>query len=49
MSHQPLAEGETVEDEDDAWLDNIALLTFDPYQTFPPFPKLEESTILIRV
>jgi hypothetical protein len=46
LSRRPLAEGETVEEEDDAWLDDIALLIFDPYQTFPTFPKLEESTKL---
>jgi len=29
-----------IEEDDDSWLDNIALMTFIPYQDFPPFPKV---------
>jgi len=30
-SRRPLGEGEIIEDDDDSWLDNIALMTFIPY------------------
>jgi hypothetical protein len=43
LSRHPIAEGETVVEEDDTWLDDIALLTFDLYSVFPPFPKLETA------
>ena len=39
LSRRPLAEGETVEEEDDSWLDNIALMSIVPSRTFPSFPK----------
>ena len=43
LSRRALAEGEVVEDEDDSWLDDIALLTFVPTHTFPPFPKIKRQ------
>lgn len=39
LSRRPLAKGETVEDDDDSWLDNIALSIFIPNRQFPPFPS----------
>jgi len=39
LSRRPLAKGETVEDDDDSWLDNIALSIFIPDRQFPPFPS----------
>jgi hypothetical protein len=44
LSRRPLGEGETIEPDDDSWLDDIALLTFVPYRNFPPFPKLDETS-----
>ena len=32
-----------IEDHNNSWLDEIALLTFVPYADFPSFPKLEKS------
>ena len=40
LSCRPLAEGEVIEEEDDSWLDDIALLSLIPYRNFPPFPNL---------
>jgi len=40
LSRRPLGEGEVIEEDDDSWLDNIALMTFIPYRDFPPFPKV---------
>jgi hypothetical protein len=42
LSRRPLAEGETIEMEDDSWLDDIALMTFIVNRQFPPYPKEEE-------
>lgn len=44
LSRRPLTNTEPIEDHDDSWLDDIALLTFIPYGDFPPFPKLEEPS-----
>ena len=41
LSRRPVAEGEIVEDDDDSWLDDIALMTFIPNRDFPPFPRPE--------
>jgi len=38
LSRRPLGIGETVQADDDSWLDDIALLTFVPYGDFPEFP-----------
>jgi hypothetical protein len=46
LSRRPQSEEDSIEDHDDSWLDDIALLTFIPYRNFPPFPKLEETTQL---
>ena len=35
LSKKPLGEGEIIKDDDDSWLDSIALMTFIPYQDFP--------------
>lgn len=45
LSCHSLGEGETIEVEDDAWLDNIQLMTFIPNRDFLPFPKLEDTVI----
>ena len=39
LSRRPLAEGESIEMEDDTWLDEIALMTFKVNRQFPPFPN----------
>lgn len=44
LSHRPQTDDETVEDHDNSWLDDIALLNFIPNRDFPPFPKLEETS-----
>ena len=43
LSRRPVANGEPIEDDDDSWLDEIALLTFIPYHDFPPFPNFEQT------
>jgi len=43
LSRHPVANGEPIEDDDDSWLDEIALLTFIPYHNFPPFPNFEQT------
>jgi len=43
LSRRPLGEGEVIEEDDDSWLDNIALVTFIPYRDFPPFPKVSSD------
>jgi transposase InsO family protein len=45
LSRRSLAEGETIEKEDDSWLDEIALMTFIPQRDFPPFHLLEKPSI----
>ena len=55
LSRRPLAEGEKAEEDDDSWLDSIALLSLIPSHQFPPFPKinilpetnLDESTVQV--
>jgi len=42
LSRRPLAEGETTENDDDLWFDNIALLSLIPNHYFPPF-SIHES------
>jgi transposase InsO family protein len=42
LSRRPRSDEEEIEDHDDSWLDDIALLVFVPYHDFPPFPALEE-------
>jgi len=44
LSRRPLAEGETTEDDDDSWLDNITLLSLIPNHYFPPFPIHESHS-----
>ena len=44
LSRRPLAEGEVAEDDDDSWLDNIALLSLIPNRKFPPFPIHESHS-----
>ena len=39
LSRRPLAKGEIAEDDDDSWLDDIALIIMIPYRDFPPFPS----------
>jgi len=43
LSRRPLGIGETVNADDDSWLDDIALLTFVPYGDFPIFPDTNNS------
>jgi len=43
LSRRPLGEGEIIEEDDDSWLDDIALMTFIPYRDFPPFPKIPQN------
>ena len=43
LSRRPLGEGEVIEEDNDSWLDNIALMTFIPYRDFPPFPKVSSD------
>ena len=43
LSRRPLGEGEVIEEDDDSWLDEIALMTFIPYRDFPPFPKIPQN------
>ena len=43
LSRRPLDEGEVIEEGDNSWLDDIALMTFIPYQDFPLFPKLPQN------
>ena len=47
LSQQPLAEGETIESEDDTWLDDIALLAIVANKTSSPFPETQEFPIHI--
>jgi len=44
LSRRPLAEGEIAEDDDDSWLDNIALLSLISNHQFPPFPIHESHS-----
>jgi transposase InsO family protein len=44
LSRRPRSDNEIIEDHDDSWLDDIALMTFVPNRDFPPFPKLEETS-----
>jgi len=44
LSRRPPTESQPIEDHDDSWLDDIALLTFVPHADFPPFPKLEKPS-----
>ena len=41
LSRRPLAEGEIAEEDDDSWLDSIALMSLVPSHQFPTFPKIE--------
>ena len=41
LSRRPLAEGEIAEEDDDSWLDNIALMSIVPSHQFPSFPKIK--------
>ena len=43
LSCRPRTDDDPIIDHDDSWLDDIALLTFLPYQNFPPFPTYEKS------
>jgi len=44
LSRRPSTDSDPIEDHDDSWLDDIALLTFIPLANFPPFPELEEPS-----
>jgi transposase InsO family protein len=45
LSRRPLAEGETIETEDDTWLDDIALMAIVSNKNLLPFSEEKESLV----
>jgi len=43
LSRRPLGEKEVIEEDDNSWLDEIALMTIIPYRDFPPFLKIPQN------